>query len=217
MAAEYMSGAPLYFRSPDGEPSDDDGIEYLPGQTIVRRPRFRSKVIGNQSRSGVARGVIFNFYHDIESVFWIYLWFLVYNLPKALVHEKGRFEALRESVGLFFRSDALRREMLIYEERRALVHEALLEAYASPFDVLVDSSSMAKSLNLAYKALSLKEPSNEYFVPKTSFRHKLYLEMIYIFESLLEEIKENEREKVEFRLVELSLSVGKTHWTWDRD
>ncbi|KAG6834666.1 hypothetical protein H0H93_008200 [Arthromyces matolae] len=206
MAVEYATGCPLYFQAPDS--SDDDDYGYRPNDSLPFEVQSEDAQFTEVHESGDAEDVHFNFYHGIESAIWIYYWFMIHNLPKALLHEKEKFEALPAKTGLFNGDVRLRRSMLSSVTRRGAVNNHLLAAYTSPFDVLIIDISVFESLSGAYQSLAKRNPLKGGFVPKSIFRSKLYVKMRREFDVLLNQIEEKRREKVDFGSVNLSAGIA---------
>ncbi|KAG6834644.1 hypothetical protein H0H93_008278 [Arthromyces matolae] len=197
MAAEYLTGIRLFPVWDGVDPPDY--VEPKPDQSILRKHRTQKRLrpVVSQS-SGAIKEVKFNFYHDVESAFWIYLWYLVHHFPNALSQGRNNFEVFPETVELFNGDNVSRHALFTSTTKRLEVHSALSVAYTAPFDVLVDVSSMATLLSHHYLILSREDQSYKYLRPHKQFRRTIYTEMMDYLENILVDIKEKKKEDVDF-------------------
>ncbi|KAG6915233.1 hypothetical protein DXG01_012589 [Tephrocybe rancida] len=89
MAVEYQRHFPLFLPT---EPHDDSELDAQqpPSGLLETDPRLR---------------LVYNYYHDLESVFWIYVWFLHRCVPKAFYNRQSDFSLLHKKARDLFDCD----------------------------------------------------------------------------------------------------------------
>lgn len=135
----------------------------------------------------------FNFYHDLESIFWIYVWFLYYCPPDDLDIESRRQE-LTESAHQLFDCDSggnsHRDKILRREHGEVLVATRLRAVYDDQWINLLLGLKVLTDVRDAYKALQSTEPVEVDGLPRRwdtkQFTDVPYDAMQRCFGSLLE-------------------------------
>jgi len=117
----------------------------------------------------------FNFYHDLESVFWMYYWVLHNRLPAATTAQphvdlKVLTSLKKQSDGFFQCSLDGNTTRLLYmsnAEANALPKDdPLLSVYTSDFHSFVKGTRIAKYVSNAHSTLQKSEPDRSFSPPR---------------------------------------------------
>ncbi|KAG6848301.1 hypothetical protein H0H93_001405 [Arthromyces matolae] len=158
MAAEYLRGS--YYLTARGTAtgalSGSDGAVEQVLQDLKKWARASGPLADDPHRAR------FNFYHDLESVFWISIWFLHYRLPKKLMQSRPNLPSLQRSAQKLFLNiiaENRSRNNLIFEKQalRAL-YQILYPIYTPEFEVLLESVVVCVALASAYSELEATNP-----------------------------------------------------------
>ncbi|KAG6834118.1 hypothetical protein H0H93_011811, partial [Arthromyces matolae] len=148
MAAEYLSGS--YYLTPRAL----DGAAPAASQVVAQ---FKAKEEKINKASDDPHRTRFNFYHDLESIFWIYIWYLHYRFPKKLMQSNPNLTPLNNSAQKLFLNviaDNRQRTNLIFEEVAAFkLLETLRPIYTPEFRVSLECVAARSLLVHAYKLL----------------------------------------------------------------
>ncbi|KAG6846912.1 hypothetical protein H0H93_011162 [Arthromyces matolae] len=159
MAAEYLHGK--YELTPRvsarGALSESDAIEEIQA--------YSEKMLQASGPLAVdPHRTRFNFYHDLESIFWIYIWYLHYRLPKKLMQSSPNLTSLKESAeSLFWNviAENRQRSNLIFVKDASLgLFKILSRIYTPEFTVLVQNISVREALAQAYASLERTMPED---------------------------------------------------------
>lgn len=147
MAVEYQVQAHVF--GPDAElnrePDDESGIQLCEES--------------DDKSESTAEFFSFNFYHDLESVYWIYLWFLHYRLPRALP-PSTKAELKDRKRKLFtcgINGSRFRHLFITTPEGFKAVKETLRNTYGT-FGYLVHAINFRRTLVKAYKDIEATDP-----------------------------------------------------------
>ncbi|KAG7098613.1 hypothetical protein E1B28_000536 [Marasmius oreades] len=184
-------------------------VEYADGNYLYvsqLAPHLRtgpSRILSLPSLSiDVDRRVIFNYYHDVESVAWIYLWFLHNRFPssihKALTpNKRAELRKLYEESSRYFWAVSVWRANVVTGISSILTELArrFISLYAGN-EELVMPLALFEDLREAYENLE-KEPQEPrtqdpcFHWPRSLFSLKLYETYIACFQEILD--KQNSR------------------------
>ncbi|KAG6915561.1 hypothetical protein DXG01_010966 [Tephrocybe rancida] len=103
----------------------------------------------------------FNFYHDLESVFWIYVWFLHHFLPTEVFDKSKSLDPIDESVDATIHhglgGSQARTRILTHDREVRTMSEMLRKFYSNMWPML-SALSIAGCLNKSYSALEMTQP-----------------------------------------------------------
>ncbi|KAG7098620.1 hypothetical protein E1B28_000542 [Marasmius oreades] len=150
----------------------------------------------------VDRRVIFNYYHDVESVAWIYLWFLHHRFPSLICevltpNKRAELRKLHEESRVYFQAGSALRMYVVTGISSILTELArrFISLYAGN-EELVMPLALFEDLREAYENLE-KEPQEPrtqdpcFHWPRSLFPLKLYETHIARFQAILD--KQNSR------------------------
>ncbi|KAG6848302.1 hypothetical protein H0H93_001406 [Arthromyces matolae] len=157
MAAEYLTGS--YYLTPRALDGALDGAAPAASQVVAQ---FKAKEEKIKKASDDPHRTRFNFYHDLESIFWIYIWYLHYRFPKKLMQSNPNLTPLNDSAQKLFLNviaDNRQRTNLIFEEGAAFkLLETLRPIYTPEFRVSLECVAARSLLVHAYKLLEKTIP-----------------------------------------------------------
>ncbi|KAG6846888.1 hypothetical protein H0H93_011295, partial [Arthromyces matolae] len=183
MAAEYLRGS--YYLTARRFDSGALSMSDVVAQEMAK-PQASGPFIKDPHRTR------FNFYHDLESIFWIYVWFLHYKLPKKLMQSNPNLSSLNDSAqSLFLNVIAENRERsnLIFERDGApALLDILTPIYTPEFRDLVRSVHVRAALALAYSSLEEADPVQGLWA-KDDFKFNIYTVMKEVFDAMAAAMK----------------------------
>ncbi|KAG6815579.1 hypothetical protein H0H93_009427, partial [Arthromyces matolae] len=171
MAAEYLHGKYKFTSrvSAHGALSMSDLM--VQGKANIKKHKASGPRDDNPHRTR------FNFYHDLESIFWIYIWFLHYRLPKKLMQSNPNLTPLKRSADRLFlkviAENHERSNLILEEDASVLLLDILGPIYTPEFEHLLESVPSRLALALAYSELEPTKPVKGLW-PKEQFDLEVY-------------------------------------------
>ncbi|KAI0040043.1 hypothetical protein FA95DRAFT_1550163 [Auriscalpium vulgare] len=146
---------------------------------------------------------LFNFYHDLESVFWIFAWFIHYRPPAITLQNKSEhvFEKVRTSATALFSNDVQgnsARGSLVVGGRPTNIYRSLKPLYGD-LKWLLSGANVVENLKLAYEDLE-KKPRKDGTWGADCFTIQPYSAMKTRFSKLLSKLVQDQ---VDFPVEEL--------------
>ncbi|KAJ6477383.1 hypothetical protein C8R47DRAFT_1323353 [Mycena vitilis] len=139
----------------------------------------------------------FNFYHDLESVFWLYTWFIHKCPPAELVLLDGAQTALAQSYTTYLDcgiTGNMVRGSIVYTDSGAIsLARPLAKVYGSR-SFLLNALESVNIIRNAYKALEATEPRLKDGQPmhwqEENFRPQVYDELCQCFRNIRDKLAE---------------------------
>ncbi|KAG6816598.1 hypothetical protein H0H93_007895, partial [Arthromyces matolae] len=181
MAAEYLQG--LYQFTLIGTASGDRKTGLAQAKILAKeKQQASSPLVSHRPR--------FNFYHDLESIFWIYIWFLHHRLPKKLMQSNPDLTSLKESAETLFlnviAANPSRTELIFEGDASVRLLNILAPIYTPEFEILFASIPLRVLLASAYMSLELTAPQAvEGFWDKNKFQAWPYADMKEEFDAMV--------------------------------
>lgn len=119
-----------------------------------------------QARPGSPSELVFtaNFVHDLESIFWIYLWFIHSRIPSAFPHDSELLKKIRSSAKTFFAGgidgNHPRRDLLTLPPQKDKLR-ALLDPLYSQAPLLLEPLNLVPSLAAEYHRIEQEEQEEQ--------------------------------------------------------
>ncbi|KAG6843464.1 hypothetical protein H0H93_000894, partial [Arthromyces matolae] len=169
MAAEYLRGSyeftrRAYRRAP-------------PTPDLIARSMADLKELLEACAPLVDHKTRFNFYHDLESIFWIYIWYLHNRLPKKLMQSNPDLTSLEESAERLFYNviagNPSRTDLIFEPHASVQLVRILTPIYTPEFQFLVERIPVRAVLDSVY--VSLEETNRvEGLWPQGQFNFEVY-------------------------------------------
>ncbi|KAK7468980.1 hypothetical protein VKT23_003478 [Stygiomarasmius scandens] len=178
MAAEYQSHDYLFLK---------ESVKHRKGRVFTETK--------SPSQTNIA--FVFNFYHDLESIFWVCLWFLVYRPPEvvytAIQNVDGTFKANLSSLANKYLScgvggNSERNNLLLFDRHMDSLQDLLLDGCGyQKCRFLVHMTEVIAIMKEAYTKLENSDPRHWSLQDFEVTWHK---EVIQIFQVVLEALPE---------------------------
>ncbi|KAG6823324.1 hypothetical protein H0H87_001354 [Tephrocybe sp. NHM501043] len=135
----------------------------------------------------------FNFYHDLESIFWVYAWFLHHYIPtKAHDHARNHDDVSHSAHTFIYcniKGNSDRDSLLLDQDKLLAMIDMLTEVYSQTVAPLIDPIVIGSRIALGYKALERTEPvqvdGKPHHWDANNFSKEVYNDIVQAFENVL--------------------------------